>query len=72
MPNEQHRERHQGGAQTLAQTVFDKDKAAPIVDALKRYRRAINSSTNGQALRCTATPATGPTTTAISRCAQNR
>lgn len=31
--------------QTLAQTVFDKTKAAPIVDALKRYRRAINSAT---------------------------
>lgn len=32
--------------ETLSQTVFDKTKAAPIVDALKRYRRAINSSTN--------------------------
>lgn len=31
---------------TLPMTVFDKDKAAPIVDALKRYRRAINSQTN--------------------------
>lgn len=30
---------------TLAQTVFDKTKAAPIVDSLKRYRRAINSAT---------------------------
>jgi len=31
--------------QTLAQSVFDKTKAAPMVDALKRYRRAINSTT---------------------------
>ena len=31
--------------QTLAQSVFDKTKAAPMVDALKRYRRAINSAT---------------------------
>lgn len=31
--------------QTLAQSVFDKNKAAPMVDALKRYRRAINSTT---------------------------
>lgn len=30
---------------TLAQTVFDKTKAADIVDSLKRYRRAINSAT---------------------------
>lgn len=30
---------------TLAQTVFDKTKAADMVDALKRYRRAINSAT---------------------------
>lgn len=32
--------------QTLAQTVFDKTKAADIVEALKRYRRAINSTTS--------------------------
>ena len=30
---------------TLPQTVFDKEKAADLIDSLKRYRRAINSST---------------------------
>lgn len=31
---------------TLPQTAFDKIKAEPIVNALKRYKRAINSTTN--------------------------
>lgn len=31
---------------TLPQTVFDKTKAADIVDAMKRYKRSINSSTD--------------------------
>lgn len=31
---------------TLPQTVFEKSKAAAIVDAMKRYKRSINSSTD--------------------------
>ena len=46
VPNDSIENGIKAARQTLAQTVFDKDKAAPIVDALKRYRRAINSSTN--------------------------
>lgn len=30
----------------LSQTLFDKTKAAPLVESLKRYRRAVNAKTN--------------------------
>jgi phage terminase large subunit len=46
VPNETLENGIKGARMTLAQTLFNKDKTAPLVDSLKRYRRAVNSSTS--------------------------
>lgn len=46
VPNETLENGIKSARMTLAQTLFHKPKTEPLIDSLKRYRRAVNSATN--------------------------